>query len=1231
MAIDLKSAREIFLAAVEQHDSNDRSAFLDAACGDDQELRKHIDVLLQAHHQTGEFLEIDAFGDPKTNSNHADVLGSQIGPYKLLEVIGEGGMGTVYMAEQTEPVKRKVALKLIKTGMDTRQVIARFEAERQALALMDHPNIAKVFDAGATDSGSPYFVMELVKGKPITKFCDEQRLDTESRLKLFQQVCQAVQHAHQKGIIHRDLKPSNVMVAMYDNQAVPKVIDFGVAKATGDELAEQTMFTRFGQIVGTLEYMSPEQAQFNNLDIDTRSDIYSLGAILYELLAGEPPFEREKMKSQALDETLRMIREDEPTKPSAKLSSSLRIASVASSRSATPEKLSNQIRGELDWIVVKSLDKDRTRRYETASGLALDLERYLIKQPVSAMPPSTGYRLRKYALRNKVGLAFCLFAAAVLVSAFLVLLITNQLITKQRNDVAIALADSQKNLEKYKQAKITSEARAKQLVNSNRLLAGVFSDLNINDIRESSETVEQVLARRFSIAADQLPGVMHGDPLILAELQMDLGIALNSLGFSKSALELLESCRKTFENTLGPDDPRSLKSLIALCEAKLASGDISSAETQLKAAVEISNDRLGSTAKDTLEAMVMLGRAQMDAGHFNLSKETYLAAFRRSSDAYGEENELTLKITGWQAYLLLYSGEYESAAELFQQNIAAGKEVFGSENPYVLRWTRGIAKCYRKLERHDDAFDILNSLHQRMTNKLGASHPSSIMSITELGLTHIAAGNADKGLELTEEGFKLSLSRFGPLHPQTLLAKADFGWACVSARNYDRAVPILSETMEQLTEVLGKEHQATLVCMNNLALCYNSLSEPQKAIELLKQCLAIRSRANPDHPDTLKMMSSLGSALYQNTHVTQGIEMLEHALQRQQDLLGEDHLSTIATKANLASAYGRKSEFEKAIQINNDCLKLLEHKLPPDHHWPLSIKANLAVAYWRLNQLDDSIPLFESLLALKTDKWGADSLEALAAAANLGVNYKDDCRHDDAIKLLERVYRSKYGETPMLGWIAKPLAEAYVTSGRQEDAGQVVDSYEKLIRNKWSVDQVGDSEKLAADLTEICEIYFIPIRQYEAAERRLREALAIRQRIIPGQLPVARTAHCLGDSLAAQKKFIEAEKMLLSAYEVFVLQKTQLPARLAGIEDVIKSLIELYESWDLAEPDTGHSNSSDEWKRKLRNIEIVSNSPAEPESDKSNPDTVAVAGQQGEKSSDPGSPGGEKNGDPQEK
>ena len=401
--------QSLFIDALAIPDPAERAAFLDRACAGDPALRARLDRLLAHHAQAGSFLDqpaaLDPTGAPPEESTAglptARPAGGAIGPYKLVEVIGEGGMGTVWLAQQTDPVKRLVALKVIKAGMDSKQVVARFEAERQALALMDHPNIARVLDGGVTPDGRPFFVMELVKGVPITRFCDERRLTPKDRLELFVPVCQAIQHAHQKGVIHRDLKPSNVLVALYDGRPVPKVIDFGVAKAAGQPLTEKTLVTGLGAVVGTPEYMSPEQAELNQLDIDTRSDIYSLGVLLYELLTGTTPLQRKRVKEAALLEVLRLVREEEPPRPSTRLSTTEELPSIAANRGVEPRKLSGLMRGELDWIVMTALEKDRSRRYESANGFAMDVQRYLAGEAVQAVPPSTVYRLKKFVRRNR--------------------------------------------------------------------------------------------------------------------------------------------------------------------------------------------------------------------------------------------------------------------------------------------------------------------------------------------------------------------------------------------------------------------------------------------------------------------------------------------------------------------------------------------------------------------------------------------------------------------------------------------------------------------------------------------------------------------------------------------------------------------------------------------------------------------------------------------------------------
>ncbi len=399
---------EVFAKVIAENDPEKRSRLVNELCRSDDDLRTRVQKLLAAHDDPNSFFDDPVLANHSREFEETFALktglaqpGTQIGPYKLLQQIGEGGMGLVFMAEQTEPVNRRVALKVIKPGMDSRQVIARFEAERQALAMMNHPNIAKVFEAGSTDQGHPYFVMELVNGVSITEYCDQEKLTTSERLKMFTAVCRAIQHAHQKGVIHRDLKPNNILVAEFDGKPVPKVIDFGVAKAMGSQLTEKTLFTEFGQVIGTLEFMSPEQARRNQMDVDTRSDIYSLGIVLYMLLTGETPFGKERFQKAAWDEMLKIIREEEPPLPSVKIDSSQSLDQIARHRSIEPSKLSALVRGDLDWIVLKTLDKDRNRRYASAGDLADDINRHLGQHPVAARPPSALDFVSKYVRRNR--------------------------------------------------------------------------------------------------------------------------------------------------------------------------------------------------------------------------------------------------------------------------------------------------------------------------------------------------------------------------------------------------------------------------------------------------------------------------------------------------------------------------------------------------------------------------------------------------------------------------------------------------------------------------------------------------------------------------------------------------------------------------------------------------------------------------------------------------------------
>jgi len=620
--MDHSSAEQsIFLAALEKNSGGDREAYLDQACGDNARLRAEIEALLAANEKSGDLLDAGAIGCVPTvdSPRVAEGPGAQIGRYKLLQEIGEGGMGVVFMAEQREPVKRRVALKIIKPGMDTRQVIARFEAERQALALLDHPNIAKVLDAGSTDSGRPYFVMELVNGIPLTDYCDEHHLALEERLKLFMPICHAVQHSHQKGIIHRDLKPSNVLITEYDHDVVPKVIDFGVAKATNQTLTDKTMFTQFGQIVGTMEYMSPEQAKRNQLDIDTRSDIYSLGVMLYELLTGDTPFDRQRLRSSAFDEMLRIIREEEPPRPSTRLCTSPTLESVAANRMTAPARLTGSVRGELDWIVMRSLEKDRSRRYASAVAFAEDLDRYLSGHTITACPPSLAYRFQKFAKRNRM--AFISAALLLAILSFGLVGTTWQAIRATRLEKAalVALERAEVEHKRVKEGELQVRTRLDQLrseIRHKALVCAMNADESATEEAiEQAKTVgvplgwEHAIRGMLYVSAGKPSSAVEHLELARQEDADDVLVYvlrdLTTIYLKSSVTEILEMSQRWRE--LEPDSPES-QLLLALVFLYL--GENEQAQSVSTKYLEKNNNGVGRRIR--AEALTHLGAGSSD-------------------------------------------------------------------------------------------------------------------------------------------------------------------------------------------------------------------------------------------------------------------------------------------------------------------------------------------------------------------------------------------------------------------------------------------------------------------------------------------------------------------------------------------------------------------------------------------------------------------------------------------
>jgi eukaryotic-like serine/threonine-protein kinase len=658
----------LFYQALEIKAPAERAAFLDRVCRDNAGLRDEVEALLKSHERSGDLLDLPDESAPRAKEPQNDGPGTLIaGKYKLLEDIGEGGMGSVWMAQQTEPVKRLVAVKLIKTGMGSKEVLARFEAERQALALMDHPNIAKVLDAGAMPDGRPYFVLELVKGVPTTKFCDEHRLPPRQRLEMFVPVCQAIQHAHQKGIIHRDLKPSNVLVALYDDRPVPKVIDFGVAKATGQPLTEQTLHTGFGAVVGTVEYMSPEQASFNQLDVDTRSDIYSLGVLLYELLAGTPPFTRNELEKAGVLEMLRVIREEEPSKPSTKLSTSAGLPALAASRGTESAKLTNLVQGDLDWIVMKALEKDRVRRYQTANGLAADLERYLKDEPVQACPPSAIYRFRKFARRNKSMLVMGILVAAALVAGTVVS--TWQAIRAEKSLIETErqrnLAES--NSQQAEQQRALAESNYQQAERQQALAESSYKQA------ERQRALAESSYKQARRAVDEL-FVHIGDD-----------VTLNQPEFQPLRAELLQSALRYYQEFIKTwkDEPAKQAEIAAsyrqVADLSQQIGALPEAASAYQKAVELQRklvqDGDSKRSGDLANNWMMLGRSQQSAGQHDDAARSYeeaLSIYRELAEKepkvarYQSGIAVTLDNLGW---LLSVRGKLQEAVNHHEQSV----------------------------------------------------------------------------------------------------------------------------------------------------------------------------------------------------------------------------------------------------------------------------------------------------------------------------------------------------------------------------------------------------------------------------------------------------------------------------------------------------------------------------------------------------------------------------------
>jgi serine/threonine protein kinase/tetratricopeptide (TPR) repeat protein len=804
---------------------SERAAFIEQAAGGERDIAAEVLDLLPTLDDSA-FMSAPTGGGLNANFGHAGVLleapGARIGRYKLLQLIGEGGFGSVFMAEQTEPVIRRVALKIIKAGMDTKQVMARFEAERQALAMMDHPNIARVLDAGATESGRPYFVMELVRGEPVTTYCDRERLTVTRRLELFREICHAVQHAHQKGIIHRDLKPTNVLVTVSDGQPLPKVIDFGIAKATAGRLTDKTLFTELHQLIGTPQYMSPEQAEVSGVDIDTRSDIYALGVLLYELLAGGTPLEGRRLRSTPFAEIQRIIREEEPPRPSLRLASLVGSSAqaplptpvgaaaevpdssaieIAERRQTDPALLTRALRGDLDWIVMKCLEKDRGRRYSTASALADDIGRVLDHQPVLATPPTAGYKLRKFVRRNRGAVIAGGVIGATLLIAAGVSLAFGLSEARQRRAAESAereaktRADELERVAKFQEAQLsgidaqTMGVRLRQDLLEKARAAATHSNLSPEGVNARVKELEKLIAGSdftgmalktlddsfFEPALRAIEDQFAGQPLVQARLLQTLASTLGRLGLSDAASKPQDAALAIRRRELGDEHADTLSSMDKMGVLLQAQGKFSEAEAYLREALEKRRRVLGEVHADTLESLNNIGGLLWDQRKLDQAEPYFREAMEKCRRVLGDDHLETLTSVNNMGSLLQDQGKLDQAEPYLREAMEKHRRVLGDDHPDTLTSINNMGVLLWKQGKLDQAEPYLREAMEKCRRVLGDDHCDTLRSINNMGVLLWNQGKLDQAAVYLREAMERYRLVLGDDHPKTLRSISDMG------------------------------------------------------------------------------------------------------------------------------------------------------------------------------------------------------------------------------------------------------------------------------------------------------------------------------------------------------------------------------------------------------------------------------------------------------------------------
>jgi serine/threonine protein kinase/tetratricopeptide (TPR) repeat protein len=1026
----------------------ERASLLDRECADDPELRARVEAILSAAEddrflvsptQAEAAAEVD---EPPDAAPLREGPGTRIGPYTIVRQIGEGGFGAVFLAEQRVPVRRTVALKILKLGMDTREVVARFEQERQALALMDHPNIARVIDAGATGTGRPYFVMDFVEGEPIGEYCDRNHLTVDARLELFGQVCRAVQHAHSKGIIHRDLKPSNILVGEQDGKPAARIIDFGIAKAVSAKLTDRTLRTDVRQIIGTLQYMSPEQAE-GSLDVDTRADVYALGVVLYELLTGTTPFDPKTLRDAMYGEIQRILREVDPPKPSTRLvQSSDRIATIAARRRVEPRRLGAIVRGELDWIVMRALEKDRGRRYATADALADDVRRYLGGEAVVAAPPSTAYRVRKFLRRNRAA-ATAGIAVAVSLLTGLVAFAWQARIARHERDRAVAaeseiakraeelrqVSDFQASmLEKIdpteagialvrnlraKHAKALAESGVPEPERPARMQAFEEELARVNATDTALATIDGTILAPAVVAIDKQ---FKDQPLVDARLRHTLANLYVKLGKYDTALPLQEDALETRRKILGEEDPDTLLSVNDMGNLLEMKGDYAGAEPLYREAMEKRARVRGAEHPETIVSMMNLGGNLRFQGRFVDAEPMLRKALEMSKRVIGDDAKDTLTCQSVLGYLYVDEGKLAEAEPLWRETYEKGRRALGPDDPESLVWANNLGGLLGSMGKLAEAEGFYREAYEATRRVRGEEHPGTLTCASNLASNLARQGRFAEAEPLARKTLETRRRVLGETHPDTIMSLEGLGMMLKDEGKLAEAEPLLRATLEARRRSLGNEHPQTLASMSVLAGLFAAEGKAEESEALYRESLrAPKTVWGDDHPDRLIVMNNLGGILLQQNRLDEAEPMLRGAFEARKRVSGAEHPETLIVESSLGRVLEEQGKLAEAEALFRDATAGFRKVLGNEHPNTASSLANVAGVLLHEGKPAEAEPFDREAIAAFQKRLGNEHPRVAGAWLGLGRALTKLARFEDAEKeLLEanRVATTAQGVPP---------------------------------------------------------------------------------------------------------------------------------------------------------------------------------------------------------------------------